>query len=641
MAKPLTILHLKLAAFFLASLLLLSASLFAAYLAVEARYSVLEVYFSQTAILGKDRALILISNMSFYAALLAWYAVICWPVFKSNLLKRILITIALVAYLLFSWFLSKTYFVGSGQALFSVYYLFSQFNIYQHSYFSFALLVMLFSAGVVLLSATTTLLASIKQKNWIRLAALAATLCLFALSFLQLSTAPKYINLANWPYLLSSASFTPSKEAFEKRLTQASPALDISKLKEEKPNIVIIVLETTRRDAISFYNSETKAKTPFLDSLANKSAVFTQAQAVMPNTLKVLVSINCGIDPYLNYPILESTLGVPTECLAERLREIGYETRFVQSATAEYGNILSLVEQLGYEKSFAAESFKMEDFQWVDFTGIDDRAILDDNKRWLEQVNRPFIVSYLTVGPHYPYTLYDRENKQQYIDADSHVPARHRSTYNNYLNAVVHQDDFISKLFQQFEQAGKLDDTVFIIVGDHGASFGEHPVSQRLNNVYQEVLAVPLIIYAPSYIQKGEVYDDLLAQADIPTLISNSVNSGRSLVSNIERKAVFSSCWYWSWCIARKDSRYKYIYNFANGPDELYDLSVDAIEKHNIADLQPEIVKQFRQEALDWYYQQLANYGGYYSKVDPDFYIKGHPVTTKVIFPSFSSAKQE
>ena len=399
-------------------------------------------------------------------------------------------------------------------------------------------------------------------------------------------------------------------------------------------------MESTRKDALSFYNPQLKRATPFFDELAEKSAVFTQMQTIVPFTLNALVSINCGITSYLNYPILESTLGIPRGCLAKHLLEKGYETRFMQTASVHYGNIVNLNKQLGYSQTFTGESFDTKGFQWVDFTGYDDRSLLAENKQWLEQVEQPFMVSYLTVGPHWPYTLYNHEDKFDYSsDADVHIPKRYQQALNHYRNAVYYQDKFLASLFQQFESLGLLENSVFILIGDHGSGFGEHAFSQRFNNLYQEALAIPFLIYAPSFIQQGEVYDQLLSQSDVVTVLSNLLNQ-QPLLADINYQATFSSCWYWRWCVARTDAQYKFIHNFGNGQDELYDLTVDILEQKNIADQQPQLVKQFREQSLRWHKQQLALYGAFYYEQNKHFYLSGHPVAEKPLLPSYSSLKQ-
>src|SRR4029077_15419001 len=91
---------------------------------------------------------------------------------------------------------------------------------------------------------------------------------------------------------------------------------------------------------------------------------------------------------------------------------------------------------------------------------------LAPSKAWLEaHPGRPLFVTYLTVTPHIPYYAPGRYGTLRFSEDDA---------YNRYLNSVRYEDFFLRELIAQYATLGLYEDTVFIVLGDHGEGFGEH-----------------------------------------------------------------------------------------------------------------------------------------------------------------------
>jgi arylsulfatase A-like enzyme len=105
---------------------------------------------------------------------------------------------------------------------------------------------------------------------------------------------------------------------------------------------------------------------------------------------------------------------------------------------------------------------------------------------------------------------------------DPHLTARDlqhlRDLYDAEILAVDHN---LRRLFQGFRQRGLLDDTLFVIVSDHGESFMEHGHIAHGKNMYQSVLHVPLIFHWSRRWQSGLRRTDLACGVDVmPTILS-------------------------------------------------------------------------------------------------------------------------
>lgn len=601
------------------SILVLSALFF---LAVVLRYQA-TLLFHQHATLT-ETVFFLLPNVLFYLALGITFLLVNLPIRHTHPLKCLISSLLIGLFLMLdaalSGLLGQT---GDGVNLYALYYFLGDFFAMPLGLYSFQLFFYFPIICLVALIFYQLWLAK-KQQRYSRSISFFLSGVFLLISGFSFSSQWAHSYNGN---LLSFAARTfvqlPTLKHFNSANKAEVKTADFANLKIQ-PNVVIIVLESTRKEAISFYNPELSRATPFYDALAKDSLVFTQAYAVVPHTTKSLVSINCGIAPYLNLPALESVYGVPAPCLADMLGQNNYQTKFIQSATQYFENRPKLVEQFGFESFISAEDLSSEGFARHHF-GYEDSIFLEENQQWLASVQQPFYAMYLTLGPHWPYFPANKENVHNYLgkNKDTHLFGLHKP-HNNYLNSVYQQDRFLEQLFEQFKQSGHYHNTVFIVLADHGESFGEHHHLQHNNNMYQEVLNIPMLIHIPFMSDFVGEESGLISQTDIIQIVSNLLKE-KPVMHDINREAVYSACWYWRWCLARTDSQYKYVYNFADAKQELYDLIQDPLELSNIAEQHPAKVKQFREQTLDWYQQQLALYGQHFYPQNKSFHLYGSP----------------
>ena len=149
---------------------------------------------------------------------------------------------------------------------------------------------------------------------------------------------------------------------------------------------------------------------------------------------------------------------------------------------------------MGYADFFPLAAIRNPDsYETVNYLGLEDEAILPVNEAWLNQVGQaPFFATYLTLTPHHAYDSPDRYGRYEFSKDEEQ---------NKYLNAVYYQDHFIRKLMEQFKEFGLYENTVFVIVADHGEAFGEHDTMQHDLTIYNEGIHVPLIIHDPQNTQ--------------------------------------------------------------------------------------------------------------------------------------------
>jgi len=205
----------------------------------------------------------------------------------------------------------------------------------------------------------------------------------------------------------------------------------------------------------------------------SNSLLAERAYTVVPHTSKASVSVNCGIEPHLVQPTTEANPGgIPVPCLAGLLEEQGYRTGFFQSSTKGFEDFESLVENFGYEEYYPLESMDTEGFVQTNYFGYEDDIMLEPGEEWLgERGGEPFLAEYLLGTGHDDYQcLSTRYGSQDFSESEG---------LNRYLNCLRYQDIFLKNLMDQYKELGLYEDTIFVIYGDRGEAFGEHPVPLR------------------------------------------------------------------------------------------------------------------------------------------------------------------
>ncbi len=387
----------------------------------------------------------------------------------------------------------------------------------------------------------------------------------------------------------------------------------------EQRNVALIFLESTRAQSVTPYN-ESLDTTPFLDELAKNSLFAEQAYGSIPFTSKANVAVNCGIFPHpvqLSYGLLPeaSPGGIPARCLPHLLKDQDYSTAYFTPAEKNFEDFGELVGNFGYEELYSYESMDKQEVAKMRGMGLSgDEIMLEPSEEWLteqKESGKPFLATYLTSNTHYPYSLPDGYEEERFVEDEE---------LNRYLNAIRLQDILLESIFDQYKDLGLYEDTVFVILADHGEGFGEHGMYTHGNIPYEEGLKIPMIVHDPKQFEDGERIQAPVSQLDVlPTIadllgyeIEGGAYQGSSLLGPPlpEDRSLAFSCWAAEECLASLQGTEKYIYFYDNQPDQLFDLSEDPLEQKNLAVQRQEDTEERRSELLAWRSRIDAIYRG-------------------------------
>jgi arylsulfatase A-like enzyme len=142
---------------------------------------------------------------------------------------------------------------------------------------------------------------------------------------------------------------------------------------------------------------------------------------------------------------------------------------------------------------------------------------------------------------------------------------------------------------------------VWIVYGDHGEAFGQHDGNfAHTFFLYEENVHVPLIVAEPGVIAEEIRARKVVSLVDLaPTLLDlageavPALYRGRSMLDGVPRAAVFFTDYSLKLAGVR-DGRWKWIGEIGSGRGKLFDLDVDAAEKHDAAAGHPELADRYR-----------------------------------------------
>ena len=408
------------------------------------------------------------------------------------------------------------------------------------------------------------------------------------------------------------------------------------------PSVVVFLIDTLRADALGVYGSPDGA-TPALDALARESVVFESAHAPAPWTLPSVASLLTSRFP-CEHGVLVDGDRVPSEIatLAERMREAGHATASLY-ANPYAGSMSGLdrgfdLARQGLDANGRAVARALPDppfFLYVHNTEPHDPyqekalgpalEVSDDERRdvnrRLQQLRRLTRADYTAGRP-----IGSTDNTPRQRKLMRALREQEETVRALYAKDAARADARLGQVVEALRERGLLDDTIFVVLSDHGEEFDEHGAWQHDQSVYEELLRVPLLIRLPAGRLAGTRIDAPVSLVDVmPTLASllgmpeiAEGARGHDLVPLMEGREADAAPRVTAMRINRKkyfrpihetrgdenvvvrEGRWKAIWNVAPERLELYDLASDPREQTDLAAREPERAARMRAAAEEW-----------------------------------------
>jgi arylsulfatase A-like enzyme len=323
------------------------------------------------------------------------------------------------------------------------------------------------------------------------------------------------------------------------RVRETPPALPpLPEAHRGAPDVVVVVLDAVRADHLGAFGYAPPTS-PRFDALADDGTLFTDAVAPATWSLPSLASLFTGRFPSAHgahdeHPVLNA--GTPT--LAERFAVAGYETRAFTASTwvsssfgmtrgfrwtdwawrfvdfaRTLGSMPRLLDRLGFgprDNGGAAVATRFEAwlvarppddrpaFTFVDFSeaGFPYHRVPDDvlarfttrSRRALRAVSTQLMAFEIDGAP--PTDDATIEQVTAMYDA-----------------GVAYADALLGRVVDALRRRGTLDQTILVVLADHGELLGEHGQFGHGRSLYEPVLHVPLLLRFPPAVPEGRRID--------------------------------------------------------------------------------------------------------------------------------------
>lgn len=202
----------------------------------------------------------------------------------------------------------------------------------------------------------------------------------------------------------------------------------------------------------------------------------------------------------------------------------GYTSAVFHGNVASFWNRNNVYKNLGYQYFFDASYFDTSGDKATGY-GLKDKLLFANSIKYLQHLQQPFYVKYLTVTNHFPFDLDDEDKDSNFTTTNTGS-----STVDNYFVTAHYLDQSLQEFFNYLDKTGLAKKSIIMIYGDHyGISNSENKNLASVlgknaddwtdfDNVQMQ--RVPLMFVIPGSGGHGGIYSTYGGEIDVlPTLL--------------------------------------------------------------------------------------------------------------------------
>ncbi|PRZ23405.1 LTA synthase family protein [Flavobacterium granuli] len=269
---------------------------------------------------------------------------------------------------------------------------------------------------------------------------------------------------------------------------------------ENHKNVVLITIESYSADFMKMYGNDRNI-TPFLDSLASQSLVFTNFYASGNRTVRGLEAVTLSLPPTAGESVVKRKDNKDKFTTGSVFKQKGYHVKYLYGGDAFFDNMEDFFSGNGYD-IVDKKTLKPNEISFSNVWGVCDEDMADKAISVMNEEaksGKPFFNHWMTVSNHRPFT---------YPNGKIDIPGDAKSRD----GGVKYTDYALKKFFTMAKKQPWFANTVFVIVSDHCAS------SAGKTELPVDKYRIPAMIYSPGFVQPQH-YTNLMSQIDImPTL---------------------------------------------------------------------------------------------------------------------------
>jgi len=302
---------------------------------------------------------------------------------------------------------------------------------------------------------------------------------------------------------------------------------------DERYNIILLTIDALRADHLSCHGYE-RETSPHLDRFAEQNIHFSRAYSPSSHTREAVPALLTG-----RYPddAIDDQYYLDAPNIATYLRQVGY-------ATGGFHSNPYLSRAYGYDRGFndfdddlhfsqhkviaLAQRFvdKLRNRHYARAEEINEQSLT-----WIDSLDEePFFLwnHYMDIhGPYQPpgNTSISQMEVQELYQKCLTTPTKitneeHELLQDAYDAEIEYLDTHIQDFLDRLDGQGIFDNSLVIIVADHGDAFGEHGYYGHPRFLHEELLHVPLIISHPNQV-RDTVDHPVSTVGIVPTILES------------------------------------------------------------------------------------------------------------------------
>jgi arylsulfatase A-like enzyme len=416
------------------------------------------------------------------------------------------------------------------------------------------------------------------------------------------------------------------------------------------------MLDSLRPDFMGCYGNEI-VKTHHMDAIAARGMAFSKAYAEYPITVPARTALVSGCYTFTNRPWCP--LRSYDMHIAEVLRENGYATAafsdtpfstganmdrgfdafewiavgkchrpVVEGRDVDISNAYFPLHATEVEKKFYRHTMINREYSMETNGKICPELLFDSAIEWLEEnSDKKFFLWIDTFEPHEPWcpvepyaSMYQKDYEGKYIpmpmgpSSDWMTPEDIKHVRALYASEATHTDQQVGALVDKINQLGLLEDTLIILISDHGEPLADHGTIRKYGvPVYDELARIVWIMSKPGFIPEGTMSQALVQNTDFAPTILDMLHieppkrykiDGVSLMPLINREKDSVREYVYNGAFALRSSiineDWKFIDNQGEKPNELFNRKSDPQEKMNLIGEHPDVAVDLHRKLWDF-----------------------------------------
>jgi lipoteichoic acid synthase len=352
------------------------------------------------------------------------------------------------------------------------------------------------------------------------------------------------------------------------------------------PNVILLVLESVALRWTTFggrYDT-----TPTLKAEAAQATVFDNVYAHVGRSSNSLAAILLSVYPRLDFrDFTEEYPRVQRTSLASVFRDRGYRTAFLTPSDLSWAGWEVFLQSRGFDE--VRDYRGMPCSEQISSWGVEDRCLVEKLIEFLgRDRGRPFFAMGWTQQTHHPYEPSPGAPVLEFLHARE--PIADDYDLERYMNVLHSTDQSLGRLFEAIRQSGLADDTIVVVVGDHGQAFGyPHDSYLQGRTAYEEDVHVPMLVWSPRRYRSETHAPVIGGHVDLAPTIADLSGvppapdwQGRNLFDRTHPPRAYFYVAQDEFKLGVREGDWKYIFDLRSGTDELYNLARDPDEQERV-----------------------------------------------------------